>query len=408
MGGEMDEPGDTAAGAAGAGHEARVGQILEILSRPDDAELLEIVRLAADLCRAEAAGISILKDGEYHVRVTHGIAPLVCPAIDTFCQFTMASERTFVVDDASTDEQFADLSWVNGEAASIRFYASAPLYCPDGIMLGRLCVVSDEPRSLTPLQQRSLEALAKSVTRTLELRITRRPARAGTDQDVAAMSHLAAELSHDMRVPLSSILASVEMLQDELADSTDPAIRMLLSRASSAADRMGRMLDQIMHFGSINDQPELVDVDLHKLLSRLVLDSGSVLEARDATVELGELPVVRAATDEMYSLFQNLIVNSTKFARPGVPPRIRVSAVPAGTSWRVSVVDNGIGIPADRREEVFALFSRVDPSADGHGIGLATASRIVTAHGGRIGAEEAPGGGAEIWVELPGSSGRTR
>jgi signal transduction histidine kinase len=239
------------------------------------------------------------------------------------------------------------------------------------------------------------------VTRILELRLKQRSRPGPMGQDIAVMSHLAAELSHDMRVPLSSILASVEMLQDELADTADPAVRMLLARAGAAADRMSRMLEQIMHFGSIDDHPELHDVDLGKLVSRLVLDSGGVLDARGARVEVSDLPVVRADSDEMYSLFQNLITNSAKFARPGVPARIRISARRPGDFWRVSVVDNGIGIPEDRRADVFALFSRLDPAVDGHGIGLATAARIVTAHGGRIAAEDAPGGGTEIWFELP-------
>lgn len=378
-----------------------VGEVLDILSRPDDEELIEIVRLAADLCEAEAAGLTILKEGDYHIRVTHGIEPTVCPVDDTFCKFTMTTEGAYFVEDARADERFQDLGWVNGAFGFARFYASAPLYGPAGTMLGRLCVISSEPGRLTPLQERALEALANSVTRIIELRLSQQ-SRSGPDgQDLAVMSHLAAELSHDMRVPLSSILASVEMLQDELHDQADPAVRMLLSRAGAAADRMGRMLEQIMHFGSIDDDPELHDVDLGKLVGRLVLDSGGLLETQGAVVEADELPVVRADLDEMYSLLQNLITNSAKFARPGVPARIRISAAASGDSWRISVRDNGIGIPADRRSDVFSLFSRVDPAVEGHGIGLATAARIVSAHSGRIGADEAPGGGTEIWFELP-------
>lgn len=378
-----------------------VRDVLEILSRPDDEELLEIVRLAADLCQAEAAGLTILKDGEYHIRVTHGIEPTVCSADDTFCQYTMTTRGAYFIEDAQADPRFDELGWVDGTFGFARFYASAPLYGPADTMLGRLCVISAEPRTLTALQERALEALANSVTRIIELRLSQQSRTSPNGQDLAVMSHLAAELSHDMRVPLSSILASVEMLQDELHDSADPAVRMLLSRAGSAADRMSRMLEQIMHFGSIDDDPELHDVDLAKLVARLVLDSGHLLEAEGAVVEVGELPVVRADLDEMYSLLQNLLTNAAKFARPGVPARIRIDARRVEDCWRISVSDNGIGIPADRRTDVFGLFSRVDPAVEGHGIGLATAARIVSAHGGRIGADEAPGGGTEIWFELP-------
>ena len=66
--------------------------------------------------------------------------------------------------------------------------------------------------------------------------------------------------------------------------------------------------------------------------------------------------------------------------------------------------DNGVGIPEHRRRDVFSLFSRVDDGVSGYGIGLATVARIIAAHGGRVGAEEAPGGGTEIWFEVPDDS----
>jgi signal transduction histidine kinase len=379
-----------------------IEEILAVLSRPEDDELQEIVRLAADLCEVEVAGLTVLHQGDYHICVTHGMAPKVRPSDDTFCQFTMTTEGTYHVHDALTDPRFTDLGWVNGEFGYTRFYASAPVHSPGGAMLGRLCVVSPEPKTLTALQERALEALAASVTRIIELRLTRRRRRdQGTGPEITLTAQLAAELSHDMRVPLTSIQASVEMLQDVLGDAPDPAVRMLLARTAAAAGRMARMLDQVLHFGSIDDHPELTTVDLNKLLEQVVTDSAGVLEPRQATVTVEGMPMVRADPDEMYSLFQNLITNSAKFARPGEPPRIRVSAESAGDFCRVRVVDNGIGIPDDRREEVFGLFTRLDHATEGHGIGLAAAARIAAAHGGEIGAEEAPGGGTEIWVELP-------
>jgi signal transduction histidine kinase len=73
------------------------------------------------------------------------------------------------------------------------------------------------------------------------------------------------------------------------------------------------------------------------------------------------------------------------------------------------VQDDGIGVPADRVDEVFELFVRAAPEpgstsgsgSDGHGIGLATSKRVVEAHGGRIGIESAGGPGTTIWFELP-------
>ena len=84
-------------------------------------------------------------------------------------------------------------------------------------------MIDPEVRTLTPLQRRSLETLAASVTQLIELRMLRaaRPALSSPESGQTAatvVSQLAAELSHDLRVPLSSITASVEMLADELED----------------------------------------------------------------------------------------------------------------------------------------------------------------------------------------------
>jgi signal transduction histidine kinase len=331
--------------------------------------------------------------------------PFVCPSTDTFCQHTMSTEGVFTIDDARADARFRDIGWVDGTIASTRFYASAPLYAPGGAMVGRLCVIDPEVKTLTALQRGSLETLAANVTQLIELRMLRtsRPAFSPPESGQAAatvVSQLAAELSHDLRVPLSSISASVEMLADELEDRS-PVIDALLKRAVRAAERMGRMLDQSMEYGAAGEEPDLADVDLGQVARQLVQNSAILLDATGATVEAADLPVVHADPDDMYSVLQNLLTNSVKFARPRVPAQVQISARKLADAWRISFCDNGVGIPEEHRVDIFSLFSRIGDDVEGHGIGLATVSRIIGAHGGRVGAEPVPGGGTEIWFEIP-------
>lgn len=390
-------------GAGTAGLE--IDEVLSILSRNDDADLSEIVELVAHICDSVAAGITIRRGGEYHVPITHGIEPFVAPAYDTFCQFTMATEGVYCIEDARASSQFSGIGSYGG-LPQTRFYASAPLYSPRGEMVGRLCVLDPEPKSLTPLQRRSLATLALSVTKVIELRLLRavRPGRITPQTGQAAatvVSQLAAELSHDMKVPLSSIVASVELLKDELSDYPDRTVEALLSRTTRAVDRMVRMLEQNMDMIAVSGAPVTREVDLSRVVEQLLLDSEALLEPVGAVVIAGDLPVVRADPDDMYSVLQNLVLNSVKFARTDVPPRVRITSRRTEHGWRLSVSDNGVGIPEDRRVDVFSLFTRVQTDVSGHGIGLATVARIVSAHGGRVGIESVQGGGAEIWFELP-------
>jgi len=379
--------------------------ILAILSRPDDVDLAELVELVARICDSAAAGITLQRGDEYYVPVTHGIEPLVCSSDDTFCRATMSTDGVFVVEDATTDPQFSSIGFVDGSIADARFYASAPLYAPSGAMVGRLCVIDPEPKILTSLQQRSLEALALSVTKLIELRLLReRPAPSAPEAGQAAatvVSQLAAEVSHDMRVPLSAIVAGVEMLADELQDYPDPAVGALLTRTARAADRLSRMLDQHMELSGVLDTLKLREVNLGTVVEQLRGDMAAVLESAGASVESAELPVLHANPDDMYSVLLNLVTNSVKFAKPGIPPAVRVTSARSREGWRISVSDNGVGIPEHRRRDVFSLFSRVDDGVSGYGIGLATVARIIAAHGGRVGAEESPEGGTEIWFEVP-------
>jgi signal transduction histidine kinase len=383
-----------------------IDAVLAILSRPDDDDLADVVELVAKICDAEAAGITILKDDEYHVPITYGIAPFVSPSSDTFCQHAMSTEGVFAVEDAGSDPRFSGVGWVDGTLARTRFYASAPLYAPGGEMVGRLCVIDPAVKALTPLQRRSLETLATDVTRLIELRLLRASRLATTSPQsgqtaATVVSQLAAELSHDLRVPLSSVLASVEMLEDELEDQSSAVIDALLSQAARAAQRMERMLEQSMVYGVAGAEPGFVDVDLAQVVHQLVLSSAALFDGAGATVETADLPVVRADPDDMYSVLQNLLTNSVKFARPGVPAEVYLSARRMPDAWRISVRDNGVGIPEERSVDVFSLFSRVDSDVEGHGIGLATVARIIGAHGGRVGAEPVEGGGTEIWFEIP-------
>ena len=139
-------------GAGPAGLE--IDEVLDILSRSDDADLGEIVELVANICDSEAAGITIRRGGDYHVPITHGIEPFVCPASDTFCQFTMNTDGIFCIEDTHADPRFSGTNSAYGGLERPRFYASAPLYSPRGEMIGRLCVIDSRTKTLTPLQRR--------------------------------------------------------------------------------------------------------------------------------------------------------------------------------------------------------------------------------------------------------------
>jgi signal transduction histidine kinase len=102
-------------------------------------------------------------------------------------------------------------------------------------------------------------------------------------------------------------------------------------------------------------------------------------------------------------VFQNLVGNAIKFARPGEPPHVTITARPDGEWWEFQCADNGIGIDPDYAERIFMIFQRLHAKDvyPGTGIGLAMCRKIVEYHGGTIWLEPSRGVGSTFRFTLP-------
>lgn len=382
-----------------------------LLSDPPGQELQSLVDLVAQVCEVPTAAINIITRDQQHQVATAGFDASVCAREDSMCALVMTEATPVVVSDASLDERFADNAFVTGEIGEVRFYASAPLITPDGTTLGRLCVFDDVPRELNTQQVKALSTLATQVMEVLELRHrTRQLARSLDELEVVrdelrrSNQHLtlfAGQVSHDLRSPLTAILATAEMLAGEPAVETDQDLHQMVDAVSQAGLRMNRMIEEMLGFALQGGSLQLRETRLEHVVSLVLADLAPLLTQTDAEVVVGDLPVVVADADMLYSVVLNLLTNALKFGRPGVAPRVAVDAARLDGRWRVTVADNGRGIAPDRRDAVFALYERAADDVGGHGIGLATTRRLVEAHGGTVGVGESPTGGAAVWFELP-------
>ncbi|MDA8164084.1 MAG: ATP-binding protein, partial [Desulfobacteraceae bacterium] len=126
------------------------------------------------------------------------------------------------------------------------------------------------------------------------------------------------------------------------------------------------------------------------------------IEETGAHITHDPLPSVRGEASQLARLLQNLVANAITYCK-GRRPEIHIGAAPDGERWRISVRDNGIGIPPEHRERIFQIFQRLHTRQEypGTGMGLAICRKIVERHGGRIWVESEPEKGSTFFFTLP-------
>ena len=204
------------------------------------------------------------------------------------------------------------------------------------------------------------------------------------------LERFAAVASHDLQEPLRMVASYTELLAREYGDELDDEARELIDYAVDGARRMRDLINDLLSYSRLRTRAEQhVPVDLDDAVADALRDLRMAIDDVGAVVEVGDLPTVRGEPSQLRLLFQNLIGNAIKY-RGDERPRITVQAEPDGDGWKLEVADNGIGVPAERREEIFEPFRRLHSRSayPGTGVGLAICRTIVERHHGRIWVED--------------------
>jgi signal transduction histidine kinase len=220
----------------------------------------------------------------------------------------------------------------------------------------------------------------------LERRVHERTeALADANVELRAFAHTVA---HDLRAPLRNVLGYANLLREDEAAALSAQGRQFVDRIGAVAQRMDQLVTDLLQYSQLaRAEIRLEAVDLDRVL-RLALDNvRPQVEAAGAQVKLATpLPAVRGNEAILVQVFDNLLSNAIKFVAPGVTPHVEVTAQAADGTVRVSVADNGIGIPAAQREIVFGAFERLhgEEKYPGSGIGLAIVRKGLERIGGQV------------------------
>jgi two-component system sensor histidine kinase KdpD len=273
--------------------------------------------------------------------------------------------------------------------------------------VGALRVRPNDPqRLIIPDQLRLLEAFASQTALALEVDRLQEEARKAQVQieSERLRNSLLSLVSHDLRTPLAAIIGSVSGLI-ELGTILDPTVsRELLQNIYSEAERLSRLVNNLLQATRLEAGIELrkelcaleevVEVALRRLAESL--------NQRPVVTDVpANLPMVPMDGILLEQVMLNLLDNALRYTPAGTP--IEVSASLQNGSVLVAVADRGPGLLPEDLNKVFEKFYRGQDRSEqsGAGLGLAICRGIVEAHGGRIWAENHPGGGALFRFTLP-------
>jgi PAS domain S-box-containing protein len=313
-------------------------------------------------------------------------------------------------------ENASELSGAVREAADregIKALAFIPISY-EGKLLGKFMIYYNQSHSFSEPEIRLGATIASQVAlavqrrraeEQLEALVRERTAR--LQEMMGELQHVSYAITHDMRAPLRAMSTFAGIILDELTATSGatPELVDACRRIITSASRLDQLIQDALNYTKavLQELPQH-PVDLERLLPSLI-ESYPNLQADKADIHIrNPLPTVLGEESLLTQCFSNLLGNAVKFVVPGTRPKIDIRVEPRGELVRITVEDNGIGIPQEAQRRLFGMFERLTSGYEGTGIGLAIVRKVVERMGGKVGVTSEPGQGSKFWVDLRRSS----
>lgn len=434
----------------------------EVLDSLPEQQYDDLTAIAAHICDAPIALVSLLDGDRQWFKSHHGIDATETPREHAFCAHAiMQPEEVLVVPNATEDERFKANPLVVSDP-SIRFYAGTPLVNPEGMALGTLCVIDNAPRQFTPEQAAALQALGRQVVAQLELRRQAKQLQQDKQdlktalqqlrttqtsliqaEKMSALGELVAGVAHEFNNPLTFIQGNLahcqEYTQELLAliglyqtstpeeaiadrsaeidlDYIQQDLPELFVSMQNGVKRVHTIVQALRTFSHHNESgPKTVNI--HDDLDAVCTLLDSRLQATDARPEIklikqyGDLPYIPCVPSQLNQAWMQLIGNAIDALSQGAG-----TAHPTGTApqivlmtqllneqqIQVTIADNGHGISPERQAKIFEPFYTTKKVGMGIGMGLAISYKIITKdHYGQLNCDSQVNWGTQMQVILP-------
>jgi PAS domain S-box-containing protein len=225
----------------------------------------------------------------------------------------------------------------------------------------------------------------------------------------AAKSEFLSSMSHELRTPLNAVLGFAQLLEHDRKQPLTDRQRERLQHVLRGGEHLLRLIDDVLDLSRIEAGRVTMScepVSLPEVVRDVVTTLGPMASRAQITLAVApppaELPPVYADRTRLSQILMNYGSNAIKYGKPG--GRATFEAALLGDRARITVVDDGIGIPADQRSKLFEPFQRAGQETgpiEGTGIGLVISKRLAELMQGRVGFGSEVGVGSRFWVEVP-------
>ena len=348
-----------------------------------------ITALTASICDVPISLVTLLDADRNFFKSHHGIPQSEAPRNTSFCSHAIVDEsEIFIVEDAREDDRFKDNPSVTNQGAV--FYAGVKLTSPEGMPLGTLCIFDVKPRILTEKQKSALKSLAFQTMNLFEIRKKNIYLEKLQDQlhtRNEELKNFAGIVSHDMKMPLANMILTTDILRAKYSEHLDKQAQEYLSYLKQSSFTLSEYISGLLaHYESDNASAGYRETfNLNHLLEEIIellninLNCDINFPKEDILLTCN-----RVALEQ---IMLNLIGNSLKY-NDKEKIVINIDCTQVDDRYLFRITDNGMGIPKEKQEEIFELFSIVGNldrnGKKGHGIGLSTVKKLITNLGGDI------------------------
>lgn len=311
-----------------------------LLDTPREADFDQIADLAAAICEAPVALVSLVDRDRQWFKAASGLEAEETPRSQSVCAHTMWGDAVLEIPDTRVDPRTRDNPLVCDGVTDMKFYAGAPLVTSDGARLGALCVLDRKPRRLSPVQHQALRTLAAQVITQIELRRALREseeAKARLQEAACLHDVLEREMDHRVRNSLQQVSSFLRL---QAARAGDGPVRAALSEAQRRVAAVAGI------HAALHDSGSRETVPMQSYFARLAANLNEALpEGVELSMAAGDLALPTKKASAIAVIANEFIANSIKYAfTEGRQGRIEVHLVVEDGALVASFSDDGVGM----------------------------------------------------------------